>query len=973
MNTVVKQLESELSMIGSNMTGADPALDAMRRRIQADLDVAQQMVNEASTLNALNTKLGKIYQKNFKFLDDLYISGKMSKATGEIAKNADQEATFQRENVLFLNQRLQQLDKIKGRFRNEVAIFEIQQAINKAAKNSLAIQIQKVPLVEKELLASTKLLKAEQARTTVSKASLAVAKAQRKIDADNLEMQSKLNNQFGSLMTLNDVGLGQDGFGTPSRDDAAYSVKGALGVDNNDSGGTVVLIDEKERASIQKNVNILTKQGIELYKEQLDIETKLAAQMDTRRSLQREIVSIQQTGRNKQRQLSNTRAEASAAGAQASSAARVSKAENDTAKILARSILKREDIIKVELNLERIKMVEAKKQAGAQAALAKQKAVSDKQAITEQQDILMEQRGEDKRRAKIEKEFAERQETIRLAEVLLLQLRRDAEIKNLKAQEDLLFAQEGLQLAQAKVAKDTKDAEYQLIQDKYTLLRAQIVADRDNIAARVRLLNKTRPDALDVNADIIKDPSNQVLTTLDKAIKNIQDLRTAANSNYSATIQNIFDETDAKSDANKLAISNIRDEQEQTIALEKLRAGFFSQQQAEFDKIQDLETQKYVASFLNLELDKKLIDANLEKTLAAHGVEAASAQKLFDKAQENYEYLLSAAAKMKELVLGITNNINEGLSNAIQKLFENAATRGASLTDGIKEIGLGMYEDIRKTIVSQTIVTPAQDMMKGFIGDITGFDLDKKGIDEVILKDGKVPVTMGGGEEEDPIAKVKKDIEEKGESFFTGFKEKAKGAFDSIQTSLGDFGSKAMETFKGLGSGIKNLFTGENGILSGLGGMFKGLMGSEGGGGLFSSITGMLGMGAGGGGFNFGSLFGMAAGAPMATGGLVGVRSMAAGGQVNALRDRVPAMLEPGEFVMRKPAVKSIGAGNLGKMNATGAGGIGNVQFNIVNQGEPKEAEEQGQPKFEADKIVIDVVMKDLASNGPIRQAMRNG
>lgn len=283
-----------------------------------------------------------------------------------------------------------------------------------------------------------------------------------------------------------------------------------------------------------------------------------------------------------------------------------------------------------------------------------------------------------------------------------------------------------------------------------------------------------------------------------------------------------------------------------------------------------------------------------------------------------------------------------------------------------------MYEDIRKTIVDQTIVTPAQDMMKGFIGNLTGLDLDKKGIDEVILKDGKVPVTMGGGEE-DPITKVKKDIEEKGESFFTGFKEKAKGAFDSIQTSLGDFGSKAMETFKGLGSGIKNLFTGENGILSGLGGMFKGLMGSEGGGGLFSSITGMLGMGAGGGGFNFGSLFGMAAGAPMATGGLVGVRSMAAGGQVNALRDRVPTMLEPGEFVMRKPAVKSIGAGNLGKMNATGAGGIGNVQFNIVNQGEPKEAEEQGQPKFEADKIVIDVVMKDLASNGPIRQAMRNG
>jgi hypothetical protein len=60
-------------------------------------------------------------------------------------------------------------------------------------------------------------------------------------------------------------------------------------------------------------------------------------------------------------------------------------------------------------------------------------------------------------------------------------------------------------------------------------------------------------------------------------------------------------------------------------------------------------------------------------------------------------------------------------------------------------------------------------------------------------------------------------------------------------------------------------------------------------------------------------------------------------------------------------------------MNDTGSSSMGNVQFNIVNEGEPKEAEQQGQPKFEADKIVIDVVMKDLQSNGPIRQAMRNG
>ena len=106
---------------------------------------------------------------------------------------------------------------------------------------------------------------------------------------------------------------------------------------------------------------------------------------------------------------------------------------------------------------------------------------------------------------------------------------------------------------------------------------------------------------------------------------------------------------------------------------------------------------------------------------------------------------------------------------------------------------------------------------------------------------------------------------------------------------------------------------------------------------------------------------------------MTGVRNMAAGGQVNALRDRVPAMLEPGEFVIRKPAAKSIGNRALGQMNATGAAGMGNVQFNIVNEGAPKSAEQQGPPKFDADKIVVEVVMRDLQSNGPIRNAMRNG
>jgi hypothetical protein len=50
-------------------------------------------------------------------------------------------------------------------------------------------------------------------------------------------------------------------------------------------------------------------------------------------------------------------------------------------------------------------------------------------------------------------------------------------------------------------------------------------------------------------------------------------------------------------------------------------------------------------------------------------------------------------------------------------------------------------------------------------------------------------------------------------------------------------------------------------------------------------------------------------------------------------RDTVPAMMTPGEFVLRKSAVKSIGAGNLAKMNGYAAGGrvaLGPQQFGMA-------------------------------------------
>ena len=122
-----------------------------------------------------------------------------------------------------------------------------------------------------------------------------------------------------------------------------------------------------------------------------------------------------------------------------------------------------------------------------------------------------------------------------------------------------------------------------------------------------------------------------------------------------------------------------------------------------------------------------------------------------------------------------------------------------------------------------------------------------------------------------------------------------------------------------------------------------------------------LGSEEGGGGI-FGKLFGM-----KASGGYV--RQMAAGGM---MRDRVPALLEPGEFVVRKQAAKVAGAGNLAALNATGQMGGGNVSVNVTNTGTPQEAT-ASPPRFDGEKMVIDIVMRDLSNNGPIRKTLRAG
>ena len=97
---------------------------------------------------------------------------------------------------------------------------------------------------------------------------------------------------------------------------------------------------------------------------------------------------------------------------------------------------------------------------------------------------------------------------------------------------------------------------------------------------------------------------------------------------------------------------------------------------------------------------------------------------------------------------------------------------------------------------------------------------------------------------------------------------------------------------------------------------------------------------------------------------------MAGGGQK---RDRVPAMLEPGEFVIRKPMAKAIGGPALSAMNGTGKGLTPNIEVVVNNEGSPKDASASVKPQVDVNKMVVEIVTRDIRNNGPIRKSLRTG
>ena len=101
--------------------------------------------------------------------------------------------------------------------------------------------------------------------------------------------------------------------------------------------------------------------------------------------------------------------------------------------------------------------------------------------------------------------------------------------------------------------------------------------------------------------------------------------------------------------------------------------------------------------------------------------------------------------------------------------------------------------------------------------------------------------------------------------------------------------------------------------------------------------------------------------------------AFASGGLVKSQRDSVSAMLEPGEFVLRKQAVDRMGIDSAIRLNSTGnVGGDIDVEVNINNNGTNQTTVGTPEVRRENGKIVVDIILEDLRTNGPINRQIRS-
>ena len=445
----------------------------------------------------------------------------------------------------------------------------------------------------------------------------------------------------------------------------------------------------------------------------------------------------------------------------------------------------------------------------------------------------------------------------------------------------------------------------------------------------------------------------------------------------------------------------------------------------EVTQLKDLNEERRNAAIAGAERERELAIQSQKDKIKAAEQEVANAETALTNQQRLNKIINN---DLNKLLDNLSGKIQDRLGGAVEDFF--TAIKEGTLTmenfkQGVKDLFIGILDDIATSTMEEFVINPMKEFVKeqlgGFLQGFGGGTSPQQAVVQAIQNQTGVSQQIAQTAQSNL-----KDVFDKQMSIFEGlgmevqrvqvvggiggigspvlvqdFADPTGSSLDlagqtaSLRQNVKTTGQSTQQTAKNTATVTKNTAAAVNNIDAtkgvtaaadtaafsfenladfagiagaGLGALAGGLIGGPAG----SAVGSIVGMIAGQGlKMLAGSLFGGGPGTGMGIGGIAsgGLVHMASGGQ---MRDRVPALLEPGEFVIRKPMAKAIGGPALSAMNAHGTmPNNPNVVVNMNNQGTPQESEGRPNVQVTPEAIIVDIVTRDMQNNGPIRRSIR--
>jgi hypothetical protein len=515
--------------------------------------------------------------------------------------------------------------------------------------------------------------------------------------------------------------------------------------------------------------------------------------------------------------------------------------------------------------------------------------------------------------------------------------KRANERRALELQISVLNTQEKINLAKIEADKDNRLAELKLVEANYSLLKGEIELAKSYLEGRKKLI----------------EAESDIINGLLKAIGIIKEVELPDIGKISLDIggqsldEYIKDAKDGIMDTYKLQVKNSKAQSEITRDELNKKISLYDEVTALIEKERDLQNQ--LRSEKNQAAINDIKNANdlIVKKLANIAIEQDIEKQLFDNIIKNLDKeaaleLLNHEEKVRQLkeefdlITNIANDLKSSISGTLTGSvndFFKAINEGTLTTktfrEGVKTLFVNLLLDIQQAFIDNLINEPIKDLVISYV------DKAKDKFTTALIKskseDGSATKTQAlqsgaAGDGQRGVKEIGAEIN----SGVSGIMENVKGttiaAFAGVLAATGDFKKAIIAAFLE---------------------MFIRIMAQK-----------------------AAASFGFAGGGKVDPYG--GIMRFAKGGPVNTLRDRVPALLEPGEFVIRKPAAKAIGGSALNQLNATGKmnGQTPPVTVNVQNNGTAQQVE-SSTVRNDMGQLIIDLVVKDIENNGKVRKAMR--